>query len=430
VTFTRIRLLVTCWMFVIGSVAYLDRVNISIAGVYIQEEFNLSNVQLGWVFSAFLIGYTSSQLPGGVLVDRFGARRSIAFGIIWASLLTAGTGLVSSVIAGALTFMIGVRFLLGIGEAVIYPASNRIVTNWIPTQERGLASGVIFASIGVGAGITPPVIRYVMENYGWRSSFWLCAGMGVIAGAVWVLIYRDRPEEHPWVGRDELRHIQNGRQTLYAGSKVDGRWKQIAFSKDMLAITFSHFTYGYTAYIFLSWFFIYLGKVRGMDLKSSSYYAMLPFMAMAVASPLGGAISDRLTKSFGKRIGRCLFAAAGMGLCAVFIAIGIVLHDLRLACLILAGGVGSLYLAQSSIWSVTADLAGSEAGKVSAVMNMGGQFGGALTASLTPWIADNVGWSASFLTAAGLCMLGGIAWLLVNPDGSGTRGDPTMRSST
>jgi MFS transporter, ACS family, glucarate transporter len=82
----------------------------------------------------------------------------------------------------------------------------------------------------------------------------------------------------------------------------------------------------------------------------------------------------------------------------------------------LAGGAGALYLSQSSFWSVTADMAGASAGSVSGVMNMGGQIGGAVTASLTPWIAHHFSWTASFLVAAALCAAGSLMWLTVDPD--------------
>ena len=90
-------------------------------------------------------------------------------------------------------------------------------------------------------------------------------------------------------------------------------------------------------------------------------------------------------------------------------------QGVRLASMVLAGGAGALYLSQSSFWSLTADIAGASAGSVSGFMNMGGQIGGALTGSLTPWIAVRYGWTASFLVAAGLCLLGAVSWLVVDP---------------
>ena len=186
----------------------------------------------------------------------------------------------------------------------------------------------------------------------------------------------------------------------------------------MWTVTVSYFCYGYVAWIFLAWFYTYLAKVRGLNLKASAFYAMLPFLAMAATCPLGGIISDRLTKQHGPRVGRCMVAVAGMGLAALFIALGSQVGNARLASVVLAGGAGALYMSQSSFWSVTAGIAGPSSGSVSGFMNMGAQLGGAVTASLTPAIADRFGWTASFLVAAALCAFGAGAWLLVDPEAS------------
>jgi len=405
------------WIFVMSAIAYLDRVNISIAGEALAHDFRLDDVQLGWVFSAFVLGYALFQAPGGRLADRFGPRWILTFGVVWWGVFTALSAAVP-IVAGALWILIGVRFSLGIGESVVYPASNLLVAKWIPSSERGIANGLIFAGVGVGAGITPPLIFYVLENYGWRWSFWVSAILGMLAGVVWYLLARDVPEEHPWVDRQERAYIEAGlpQPAERHHSHQTLPWSAIFRSKELLAVTASYFAYGYAAYIFFTWFFIYLSSVRKLNLKASSYYAMLPFIAMAICSPLGGWISDRLTSRYGKRAGRCGIAVVGIALAALFIALATQVASAELASIVLAGGAGALYLSQSSFWSVTADLAGSSAGSVSGVMNMGGQIGGAVTASLSPWIAKNYGWTASFLVAASLCVLGSVAWLFVNPE--------------
>jgi ACS family glucarate transporter-like MFS transporter len=424
----RLRWLLIFWMFTISAIAYLDRVNISIAGHFIQEEYHLSTVELGWVFSAFLIGYAAFQAPGGRLADRFGPRKILALGTIWWGIFTALTALISPSLSGVIFVLIAVRFALGLGEAVVYPASNRLVAKWIPSSERGIANGFIFAGVGAGAGVTPPLITYILLNYGWRWSFWISALIGLAAGLVWYLLARDSPAEHPWASEEESRRIAAGLAEPAAKAEALP-WGTIFGSRDVVAMTLSYFSYGYAAWIFFSWFFIYLSTVRGLNLKSSSYYSMLPFIAMATASPLGGWISDVLTSRYGKRVGRCGIAVVGIGFAAIFIALGTQVASPEIASIVLAGGAGALYLAQSSFWSVTADLAGSSAGAASGVMNMGAQIGGAVTASLTPWIAGHYGWTASFLTAAALCAAGSLAWLTVDPERKLVRPESTVRPS-
>ena len=388
-------------MFAISAITYLDRVNISIAGHSIQQEFRLTDLELGWVFSAFVAGYALFQTPGGRLADRFGPRKILALGTIWWAVFTSITALAPSGIASALLVLLAVRFALGLGEAVVYPSSNRLVAAWIPSQERGVANGWIFAGVGAGAGITPPLITYILVNYGWRWSFWISALIGLAAGAVWFLLARDRPAEPPWVSPEEARHIEAGLPSELPGAR---RVHAIPW-RTVLVVTLSYSCFGYVAYIFFTWFFIYLSNVRHLDLKSSAVYGMLPFIAMATCSPVGGWISDRLTKRYGKRIGRCGFACATIALAAVFIAVSTKAVDARLATVVLAGGAGALYLSTSVFWSVTADLGGPSAGTVSGVMNTGNQAAGAATAVVTPWIAGHFGWSTSFLAAAALCVV-------------------------
>jgi ACS family glucarate transporter-like MFS transporter len=419
---SNVRWLLIFWMFTLSAVAFLDRVNISIAGSSIASAYHLSNVQLGWVFSALLWGYALFQTVGGRLADRVGPRRVLAAGVIWWGIFTALTAAIPAGISNAFILFIATRFLLGAGEAVMYPASNQFVARWIPTQERGIANGWIFAGVGAGAGLSPPLITYLMLNYGWRASFWVCSGLGLIAGAVWYVLARDTPAEHPFVSADELALIRAGLAAdTEAGTSAPERkpelvpWSRVFASREVLAVTLSYFSFGYVAWIFFSWFYIYLAQVRGLNLKASARYATLPFLAMAVGCAVGGAVSDRLTRSHGPRLGRCVLAAVVMAGASIFLVLGSQVESARLASVVLAGGAGALYLAQSSFWSVTADIAGRSSGSVSGFMNTGAQIGGAVTASLTPWIAAHFGWTTSFLVAAGLCLLAAGAWLLVDP---------------
>ena len=416
---THIRWLLILWLFVLSAVAFLDRVNLSIAGTKMEEEFSISNVQLGFVLSSFLVGYALFQTPAGWLADRFGARRILTAGVLWWGVFSVLTAAIPPGAGNAVLALLFIRFLLGAGEAVMYPAANQFVARWIPTQERGVANGIIFAGVGIGAGITPPLISYIMLHWGWRSCFLVSALVGLVAGTVWFFASRDTPEGHPSVSPSELASIQQGIPQGGRGKTGSPEllsWQAILSSRSVLALSASYYCFGYVAWIFFGWFFIYLAQVRGLDLKTSApFYATLPFLAMAIASPAGGAICDSLSKRFGARVGRCATPVASFALTGIFVVLGSVTKDTRIASLVLAGGAGSLYLSQSSFWAVSADLGGKSSGSLSGFMNMAGQVGGAVTLSLTPAIASAFGWSAGFLTAAAVALLGGIAWLFVDP---------------
>ena len=316
-------------------------------------------------------------------------------------------------LAFALPLLLVTRFVLGAGEAVIYPASNRVVAKWIPVSERGLANGVIFMGVGVGAGITPPLVTSVMLRFGWRASFVACGLIGVLAGAVWRLDRARQPgRASRRVGARASAHSRGDQGACVGASALLARYRsqqKRPTAHDQL------FLLRLFRVHLLQLVFHYLSTVRGMQLKDSALYAMLPFIAMAIGSALGGYLNDRLSRARSLRTGRCGVAIVGIGLAAVFIAVGTEVESARIASVILAGGAGTLYLAQSSFWSVSADIAGSSAGTVSGVMNMGAQLGGVVTASLTPWIAGHFGWASSFQAAAVLCVIGAAAWTAVQP---------------
>src|SRR5277367_402170 len=207
---TQVRFYLAFLLFVLSGVAYLDRTNISIAGLQISSEYGLGNQHLGWIFSAFLVGYAGFQVPAGWLAARFGPRRVLALGVLSWGVVTQLTALLPGGMAHPLAILIGIRFALGIAESIMYPAANQFVARWIPQQERGFVNGLIFAGVGAGSGLTPPLLTWLILDYGWRDAFWFSAVIGFFAGAVWWVFARDTPEQHAGVSRAELNEIHAG----------------------------------------------------------------------------------------------------------------------------------------------------------------------------------------------------------------------------
>jgi len=403
-------------MFLLSAVAFLDRTNISIAGAFIRDELGIGNIQLGWIFSAFLIGYAAFQVVGGWLAYRFGPRRVLAAGVLWWGAFTALTTIANPHLAKALLILILIRLALGAGEAVMYPATNQFVSQWIPVAERGSANGWIFAGVGAGAGLSIPILTWIISNYGWRASFWFCAVIGILVGLVWYAIARDRPEEHGYVQAKELKLIQATRSSgVKRQAATPIRWRAALLNRNMAGLSLSYFSFGYIAWIFFSWFFIYMAQARGVNLKANAFMSMIPFIAMTVCCLAGGWASDQISRRFGLRTGRCGIALVSFALTAIFLVIGSSVHSAQAAAGILAGGAGALYLSQSSFWAVSADIAGEISGVVSGVMNTCCQIGGALTASLTPFLASRYGWRSAFFFGAAMAVVGGLMWLLVDP---------------
>ena len=416
---THGRWILLALMCCLSMVTYLDRVNISIAARPIMESYGLSDVQMGKIFSSFILAYGLFQLPGGWLGDRFGPRVVLTVAILWWSAftaLTAGVGdIVPKQIVPVVWSLAATRFLMGAGEAAAWPNFNRTIANWIPMKERALASSLPLAGGGLGAALTPPFIAWLLLRYGWKESFYAAAILGVAAATVWLAVARNGPEEHSWVNSRELEMIRAGSRVSSAGQGRAGTpWRIIFTNTNVWLLFASAATCGYLVYIYMTWFYVYLTEFRHLPRMQGAWYTAGPYVAMAVMTPMGGILGDRATRRFGKTIGRRLVSMLGMFLAAAGVLLGVLVQDVHVAIYALSLGAGAIYFALSSHWAATIDISQRHAGTVSGIMNWGGNVGGMASPILTPLLAQRIGWTAAMEVAALIIFLGGLLWCFVD----------------
>lgn len=403
-------------LFAISVVTYIDRVNISVTARQMMPALGLTDQQMGFVFSAFVIGYALFQIPGGWLGDRWGARIILTLALLWWSVFTAWTAMApASPLAGWLGIMGALalaRFLLGVGEAVALPNFNRVVTDWLPTGERGLGIGIAIGGIGVGAAITPPVTAWIMVNFGWQTAFYLSAVLGLGLAVIWWFIARNHPLDHPWVAN---RHTGTTATTGQASSPAIP-WAALRKTPTVWWLVLSYSCLGYVAYVYMSWFYLYLVNVRGFDILRGGVFASAPFLAILVFCPIGGWVTDRMAARRGLTAGRRQAGMAGMLLAGAAIGLGAWIDSPYLAIASLSLGAGWLYFSVGAYWSSTSDLSRTHAGSLSGLMNMGANIGGAISPTVTPWIAEQWGWPLSLGTAALIAIIGGLLWLWIDPE--------------
>jgi ACS family glucarate transporter-like MFS transporter len=241
--------------------------------------------------------------------------------------------------------------------------------------------------------------------------FYLSAAVGFAMGFLWWALARNRPEEHPWVGRSGMTGTRA--DTVAVHPSVP--WRRIAGTPAVRWLVLSYTCLGYVAYLYLSWFYLYLVNVRGFDILRGGLYASTPFLAMLIACPLGGWVTDRLAGSYGVTAGRAITGMAGMVSAAGAIAIGGFIDSPLAAIASLSLGAGCLYFTVGAYWTSTTDLSKAHAGTLSGLMNTGANIGGAISPSLTPWIAGHWGWPASLAVAGAVALAGAVLWLWIKP---------------
>ncbi len=395
---------------VIAALTYLDRLNLSIAGEYIQTEYAFSTQAMGWILSSFMLGYALFQVPVGWLGDRFGPRNLLMMALLWWSLFTALTAIapelpLAGFIGAGWAFAI-IRFLVGVGESATFPSSNKVVALWLSKEQRAVGNSLPFMGIGIGGALTPLLIAWIMRTWGWRESFYICAALGIVVAAVWRLLATNRPEEHPRVNAAEIKLIQGDTPAaeVHPGGKKERPpsppWRKMLRSLSVWGILLSALCMAYPVYIFFTWFFIYLIRVRGLSLEQAAVWGCAPFVAIAILAPLGGWISDRVVEKMGARRGRRLGMWVGMGCSAPLLWAGAHTGNNVAAILLLAGSAGFNYFACSSLWATCIDLAPHYSASLSGLMNMFGQFGGWLSPILTAYLATRFGWTHALGFAA------------------------------
>ncbi len=412
----RVRYKLILLIFLVGAVVNIDRSNISIAGSFLAADYHISSVRLGWVFSAFMIGYAAFLIPAGWIAGRLGPRRTLTMGLIWWGALTTLTALVPPGMSHALWALIAVRFVLGLGEALAWPSANQFIAAWFPSQERGKANAWVQGGAQLGSGLAPPLIAFIIYQAGWHTAFYVSAVLGLVIAVFWYASARDTPARHPAVTPEEMAHIEAGLPIRIDGPMPAVPWRRIFSTRSVWATALAYAGFGYNATIFSTWFFIYLKDARGFDLKSSALLGMLPFIATTACCLLGGAVSDWLVRRKSAYAGRSLFGALTLFLSGIILIAGGHAQSGIAAALLLAAAVGALYLGQAVYYAVAADLGGPFTGVISGLVSMCGQIAGAATASLTPYFAAKYGWGQAFTIAAGVTFVCIIPWLFVDPN--------------
>ena len=314
-----------------------------------------------------------------------------------------------------------VRFLVGVGEAAAYPNASKMVAFWMGAGHRGTGSSLVFTGIGMGGALTPTLIAWAMQRWGWRISFYLCALLGILVAAVWRFYATDHPEEHPHVNQAELGAIRAGltpamrdAQFTIPGQRLS--WSKMLTSSSVWALILSYFCIAYPAYIYYTWFYIYLVRVRGLTLMQGGLWGSTPFLAIMLLAPLGGWASDRLVARIGKRRGRQSAVWLGVVCSATLLWAGAHTANNTLAILMLAGASGFNLFATASWWAACIDLTRNYSGSLSGLMNMCGNLGGWLAPIVTAFIATRLGWTQALDFAALLTLVAGVLWMLVNAE--------------
>lgn len=417
-TGTRRRILAILVSF--SLLSYLLRMNISVAQHLMVPELKLSDIQVGEIFSAFMLGYALFQVPGGVWGDKRGPRFVLTAVILSWGLLTVLTGLVPGLLvrgpAGAFISLLVLRFLLGVGEAPMYPVAARVVANWMPVQEHAFSNAVVIAGNTAGSALAPPLIAVLMQSYGWRFSFYLTGLFPFAIAALWWWEARDHPQQHSAVNALELELIASGQAQQKPEPGATANWWSLWRNWNIAFICISYFLTSYVMFVFVFWLYKYFVDVRKFTVIGGGWALSLPFLLATVALPSMGYLSDRLSAVRGTLFGRRAVAIGCLLFCGLLLLVGAEATGPWMAVAAISVSVACLFSTEGPYWSTVIKLGGPHAGAAGGMMNTVGNLGGAVSTAVIPHLVHVFGWFGALASTSLVAILGAAFWLMIRAD--------------
>nr|WP_229259963.1 MFS transporter [Duganella aquatilis] len=411
-------------LFLATTINFADRATMAIAGPEIKKLFNLSPVEMGYIFSAFAWSYMIAQMPGGWLLDRFGSKLTYFCSIMLWSTFTLLQGTVGFFTGGlAVAVLFALRLLVGAAEAPSFPGNSRLTSTWFPTAERGRAVAVFNAAQYFATVLFAPLMGWLVHAHGWESVFYVMGALGILTALLWMrTVYV--PKDHPLVNQAEIDYIRQGgamidlddRNPATVRRKLNS-WqcvKEMLGNRMLLGIYIGQYSISTLTYFFLTWFPVYLVQERHMTILKAGFVAALPAVAGFIGGILGGVLSDRLLKAnCSLAVARKTPIVAGMLLSMSVVACNYVTADWLVVCIMslafFGKGLGALG------WAVVADTSPKEAAGLSGgLFNTFGNISGITTPIIIGYLLQGTGSFAAALVFIGAnAALAIVCYLLV-----------------
>lgn len=421
---TSYRWVILGFAFFITLVNYLDRTAISYAMEPMKKEFGFNHEDFGKITAAFGVGYMIMTTGGGIMVDKWGARKVWAGAAILWSICTAFIGKAST-----LPLFCFLRTCLGLSEGPHFPSLTRVVADWLPTQERARSTAIGLAAVPMASAIGAPLLTFLMGTFGWKEMFLILGGIGIVWAVVWWFVFRDYPEHSPFVSDAELKHIRDGvavdRQRQHQEIKAHeislGKttWKFMLTNKSLVANNFAFFAFGYLLFFAVHWLPEYLCHTFHVTMKTVGATLWMPWLAAAAMLSIAGYISDRLwVKTGSMRIARSHM----IWICQLLSAISFIpilySPSFEHALVFLSLGLGFGLMPNASFYAINTDLAKDKAATSLGLMDSFLALAGIIAPYMTGFLVEKTGsFNSPFMLLIGFTLTGVLAVALMqNPD--------------
>ena len=391
---------------------YFDRINLSVGAPQLQQEFGLTDGELGWLFSGFFWSYALLQIPTGMILDRFGVTSVYRVSAVLWSIASGATAF-----AGGFGGILAARLVLGVAEGPAFPASAKATGYWFPRGERATATAIFDAAAKFANVIGVPLVALAVVQFGWRWGFIITGFLSFLYFLAFLIVYRD-PSKHPRLSPAERDYIRAGGATR-EGAAQSGEVAMLGYllrNRKVWGLTIGFAAYGYSFYLFLTWLPNFLVQSMHMSILKSAGFTAIPWIFATIADlVVGGWLIDYLiARGYDETPVRKTVLVLGMLLgLAVFGAT--ITTDPVWAIVWISVALSGLAAAAPVGWSIPSLIAPrGGTGTISGVMNFLNNMMGVVAPVTTGYIVGATGsFVGAFLTAGIVLVIGIVAYVFI-----------------
>ena len=389
----------------------MQQKSITVAAARMMPELSLSQLQIGYLEQAFVVGYALFQMPGGIFGQRLGARRTFVIIGLTAFLATIATPIAPEFLSGHALFaaLFAAQLLLGCSQGAIFPVSAGVFEAWFPPNRWSYVQGLQTMGLGLGAALTPPLIANLMDSSGWqRALLWTSLpALGLIA--LWAWYGRNTPREHPAVSAQELAEIGN-QPAAHASINVKQMLRLLG-NRNVLLLFISYMSMNYTFYLLSNWVFLYLVQERHFSTLESGWLATAPPLAAALGAGVGGLVTGVLIQRCGTLWGYRIVPLIALPAAGALLLIALNASNAYWAVATLAMCFGSVELTEGAFWGAAMTVGRGDTMAICGFMNTGGNLGGIISIPIVAYFSGLHSWPTAFHIGVGFAIVSAAAWI-------------------
>jgi MFS transporter, ACS family, glucarate transporter len=415
----RVRWRIFGLLFTFGAVAYFQQKGLTVAAERIMPELSLTQMEIGWLEWAFVLGYTLFQFPGGLIGQRVGAR--IMFTVISsvAFIATVLTPLSPVILHGTLLFvaLFGLQLVCGLAQGAIFPVSSGVMESWFPPRNWALVQGLQSSGLQISAALTVPLVAYLMNSFGWQRALLWPALPAAAVIVVWAWYGRNRPQDHPSVTAPELAELDSSlKDSGVAGSRSP--LSVILTNRSILLLSLSYVCMNYVFYLISNWCFLYLVQERHFTVLEGGVLGILPPLAAAVGAGVGGKLVALACERWGTRIGFRVVPMTALPAAGLLLLWAVQMSNAYLALIVLSLAYCVVEFTEGAFWGGIMFIGRKDSMVAGGVLNTGGNLGGLIGIPIVGYLSSGGHWTLAFVVGAGFALISALLWLGIDTDKS------------